>query len=710
MIRRLTLPAGVALIGMALMLGLPAAASAATPDVTTFDTYSTGRTTATVEGSVDPNGESTTYAVQYDVANSTWCASGGSSGSPAHEVAGTDSIPFDGFVSIDLSGLAEKTAYCARLIATNGSGTGNGGQVQWTQGAPFTDTYDAFSTDQTTAAVTGDVNSAGQATTYQVQYGAASSTWCTSGGASGSPANSTTPTDLGFTDAAFHDVFVNLSGLTPGTDYCAAVMASNADGAAPVSQVQWTQGAARAITEQAWSTDPTDATVFGGYNPEGSPGTFQVVYDAATSTWCTSGGSTGSPANTTIPTTYSFADTQFNQIGVELTGLTEGLGYCAAMEATNTVGTAMGSQVQWTQGAPGIGTTSASATDATTATVFGNVNPAGQPTSYQVQYDFAGSDWCASGGLVGSPAYTTTSTPLGFSDGVFHEISVPLTGLTEDADYCSQVIATNGDGETDGLQTEWTQTPPPPPPPDVTITVVGPGAVTNGTFGINCSATCSFNIPLNVDLKLTATPAAGATFKTWLGAVTCGPISTTCTVKVSSDTQLTAVFNPPPAPRTHTLAISLGGNGWGTVTSNPIGITCGLACSASFTTGKLVTLTATPSSSNNSVFAGWSGGGCSGLGSCTVTMSADQSLTATFVIGTKPPPIVSCKVPKLRGKKLAAAKTAIKNAHCAVGKITKAYSAKVRKSRVISQKPVPGTKHPAGTKIRLTVSKGPKPS
>jgi hypothetical protein len=41
-----------------------------------------------------------------------------------------------------------------------------------------------------------------------------------------------------------------------------------------------------------------------------------------------------------------------------------------------------------------------------------------------------------------------------------------------------------------------------------------------------------------------------------------------------------------------------------------------------------VTLTASPDSGSS--LAGWSGGGCSGTGSCAVTMTADQTVTATF--------------------------------------------------------------------------------
>jgi hypothetical protein len=46
----------------------------------------------------------------------------------------------------------------------------------------------------------------------------------------------------------------------------------------------------------------------------------------------------------------------------------------------------------------------------------------------------------------------------------------------------------------------------------------------------------------------------------------------------------------------------------------------------------MVTLTATPT--EGSTFAGWSGGGCSGTGTCQLTLSSDQDVTATFNAGS----------------------------------------------------------------------------
>ena len=77
-----------------------------------------------------------------------------------------------------------------------------------------------------------------------------------------------------------------------------------------------------------------------------------------------------------------------------------------------------------------------------------------------------------------------------------------------------------------------------------------------------------------------------------------------------------------------TLTVTIAGTGTGTVASFLAGINCGTDCTETYNHGTSVTLTATPSS--NSVFAGWAGA-CNGPATtCTVTMDASKSVTATF--------------------------------------------------------------------------------
>ncbi len=60
----------------------------------------------------------------------------------------------------------------------------------------------------------------------------------------------------------------------------------------------------------------------------------------------------------------------------------------------------------------------------------------------------------------------------------------------------------------------------------------------------------------------------------------------------------------------------------------PAGINCGAQCAATYSAGTVVTLTAAPA--GDSIFAGWTGAGCSGNGMCAVTMDTAKSVSAKF--------------------------------------------------------------------------------
>lgn len=175
--------------------------------------------------------------------------------------------------------------------------------------------------------------------------------------------------------------------------------------------------------------------------------------------------------------------------------------------------------------------------------------------------------------------------------------------------------------------------PPPPPPPGsftLAVSVTGNGTVANAAGTINCGSVCSTTVPADTAVTLTATPAAGQVLQTWGGACA-GASGTSCTVTVTQATNVSATFAAAP-PTSFTLAVTAG-NG-GRVASQPAGIDCGSTCSASFGAGTDVTLTATPSQGFN--FQSWSGA-CSGSAvTCTVTMSAARSVSATFATAPAP--------------------------------------------------------------------------
>ncbi len=81
------------------------------------------------------------------------------------------------------------------------------------------------------------------------------------------------------------------------------------------------------------------------------------------------------------------------------------------------------------------------------------------------------------------------------------------------------------------------------------------------------------------------------------------------------------------------LVVTISGAASGLVSSNTGGISCTKTrgpCSAQLSIGKQVTLTAQPDS--GFLFGGWFGGGCSGTASCTLTMDADKSVRAVFIL------------------------------------------------------------------------------
>jgi hypothetical protein len=70
---------------------------------------------------------------------------------------------------------------------------------------------------------------------------------------------------------------------------------------------------------------------------------------------------------------------------------------------------------------------------------------------------------------------------------------------------------------------------------------------------------------------------------------------------------------------------------------------------------------------------------------------------------TTPP--VRCVVPRLAGKTLRAARTALARARCGLGRVRRVRTRRARVGRVVSQSPRAGTRRPRGTKVNLVVGR-----
>jgi hypothetical protein len=163
----------------------------------------------------------------------------------------------------------------------------------------------------------------------------------------------------------------------------------------------------------------------------------------------------------------------------------------------------------------------------------------------------------------------------------------------------------------------------------VTVTLGGTGAsagrVISNRGAIDCpNVSCSAAYDAGAEIELSATAGAEARFDGWAGA---GCVGTgACRLTVSGQESVTAIFTDITVP----ITAAIDGSGAGTVTSTPLGISCGVECEARFLPGERVTLIATPDASSR--FHGW-GEACASsgrTGSCTITAENAATVRATF--------------------------------------------------------------------------------
>jgi List-Bact-rpt repeat protein len=154
----------------------------------------------------------------------------------------------------------------------------------------------------------------------------------------------------------------------------------------------------------------------------------------------------------------------------------------------------------------------------------------------------------------------------------------------------------------------------------LTVQRTGPGTIVGNVGGISCGSSCTTVVDDGTQVTLTASPSTGNIFRGWSG---CDAVSgNQCTVSMGSDKAVGASFV---ARRTLTVQR----NGSGKIGSSPAGIDCGTSCSSVVDDGTQVTLTASPSAGY--ALHGWSN--CTSVSGdqCTVLMSADTAVSASFV-------------------------------------------------------------------------------
>jgi len=157
---------------------------------------------------------------------------------------------------------------------------------------------------------------------------------------------------------------------------------------------------------------------------------------------------------------------------------------------------------------------------------------------------------------------------------------------------------------------------------DPTSGPVGTSVTINGTNFTGATAV-TFN---TAGASFTVTSATAIQATVPAGATT-GPLSVTTPGGTATSANAFTVKVP--------LTATKAGTGSGTVTSSssppsPTQIDCGATCLAFYDSGTVVTLTATPAT--GSTYDRWSGCDTVSGATCTVTMSAARSVTATFTL------------------------------------------------------------------------------
>jgi len=181
------------------------------PVVTTNPATLIASLSATLNGSVDPHGLTTTFYFQY-----------GTTTSYGHTTIMQGRIGnLYQSVSANISGLSASTTYHFRIVAVNNAGTVYGADRTFTTlsatGAPVVITNPATNVTSSSATLNGTVDPHGLTTTVYFQYGTTTSYGHTT--ASQSKTGNT-----------YQAVAANISGLTASTTYHFRIVATNSAG------------------------------------------------------------------------------------------------------------------------------------------------------------------------------------------------------------------------------------------------------------------------------------------------------------------------------------------------------------------------------------------------------------------------------------------------------------------------------------------------
>jgi len=274
-------------------------------------------TGATLNGSVNPNGRSTSWHFEYGTSTSYGSAT-------AAQNAGSGASPVN--VAAAVSGLTTGRTYHFRLVATSDGGTSHGSdQTFIPASSPSVTTNAASSVTPTSARLNGRVGPNGQSTSWRFEYGTSTSY------------GSATATQNAGSGTGATNVSVTILGLSPGTTYHFRLVATNATGTSVGADQAFATGGSPAVTTGAAQGIGTgSATLTGSLDPR----------NHATSWFFEYGTSTGYGSRTATQT--ASANSGNRAVTAVVGGLTAGTTYHYRLVASSSAGTSRGADVAFT--------------------------------------------------------------------------------------------------------------------------------------------------------------------------------------------------------------------------------------------------------------------------------------------------------------------------------------------------------------------------
>ncbi|MDP1827067.1 MAG: hypothetical protein Q8L48_27585 [Archangium sp.] len=454
----------------------------AAPAVTTVAASAVLSTTATLNGSTNPNGLTATGWFRYSTVNPTTCNDTFGTRAPAAGGtalgAGTTAVPH----TQALTGLTGGATYYFCAIASNAAGTSFGAVTSFTTpGAPVVTSLAPSAVTSSAASLNGQANPAGSSTTGFFRYSTVNPVTCNNTFGTRAPSTGGTALGSGFTVAPFTET---LSGLSAATTYYFCAIGQNGIGTSFGAVMSFTTAAGPAVaTSAASAVTGTSATLNGSASPRGLAATGWYRYASTNPGTCNDTFGTRLPATGGTALGAGTTPVGFTE---NVTGLTPGTTYWFCALASNSAGTSNGSlEVFTTPGPPTVVSMAASGVTASAATLNGSVTANTAATTGWFRYSATNPGSCND--TFGTRAPATGGTALGTATTPISYLQA-LSGLTAGTTYYFCAIASNSFGTRFGNVLTFA-TPAPPVVTTLAATgVAGTGATLNGTANPNASA------------------------------------------------------------------------------------------------------------------------------------------------------------------------------------------------------------------------------